>query len=333
MTIQEQNNIVLCDNGWHQVKVPLPFSLKWVNSYLIPEQDGYTIIDPGLRTDEAIQMWEMTLQELSLQWSDITRIILTHQHPDHYGLAGYIQEISQAPVLMSKASHAYARRMWGGDNSYTEQLRSLNAEHGMPSELIEAIEENLTSFVAMVSPQPEVTYIEAGSQIQIGGLEWLLIDAPGHAYGQLCFYEQSRGWMLCGDQVLPHITPNVSIIPGESDDPLEDFLQSLEKLKGFDVTLAFPGHRDPFTNFAGRISELQQHHVRRLDRMCDLLSKEPLTAFGMCEALFGARIGGNAHNLRFAMAETLAHLVHLERRNRITSVKTDGVYCYSVQSL
>lgn len=332
-TDEEAVDSVIWHGGWVQVKVPLPFSLKWVNSYLIPEEEGYTLIDPGLRTDEAIRVWDAVLHKLGLQWTDITRILLTHQHPDHYGLAGYVQQKSGAPVFISRLSHDYVVRLWGGSSDFSEQLQALYGKHGMPSELREAIGENLETFVAMVSPQPKVTYIEAGSSIAIGGMDWLLIDAPGHANGQLCFYEQERGWMLCGDQVLPHITPNVSVVPGEGGDPLEAFLTSLEELKAYEVKLAFPGHRDPFTDFAGRITELQQHHERRLERMRAMLAEEPRTAFWMCEALFGSRLRENPHNLRFAMSETIAHLVYLERRGRIVSAVVDGVHQYAATLL
>ncbi|MCF2937342.1 MBL fold metallo-hydrolase [Paenibacillus alkaliterrae] len=324
---------VIWPEGWIQVKVPVPFSLKWVNSYLIPEEAGYTLIDPGLRTDEAIEVWNEALIKHNLQWTDMTRILLTHQHPDHYGLAGYVQERSGAPVFMTRGAHAYAVRLWGEGSDFSTVLQSLYEEHGMPGELREAIGENLETFVDMVSPQPEVTYFDAGSHIEIGGLSWLLIDAPGHAKGQLCFYQKERKWMVCGDQVLPHITPNVSVVPGEDGDPLKAFLDSLQELGLFEVKLAFPGHRDPFTDFEGRITELQQHHMRRLDRMAAMLAEEPRTAYGMCEVLFGSRLNGNAHQLRFAMSETLAHLVYLERRGRITSEISEGVRRFAAVTL
>ncbi len=305
------------EQGWLQVKVPLPFSLKWVNSYLIPEKNGYTMIDPGLRTDEAIAVWEQVLKQYGISWSAITSIIVTHQHPDHYGLAGYVQERSGAPVYMSSRSHSYALRLWGVNSDYASGLHQLFRAYGMPVELLKAIEDNLATFVDRVSPQPKVTYIEVGEKLQLGGMSWELIETQGHAYGQLCFYQPDRAWMICGDQVLPHITPNVSVVPGEEPDPLHDFLTSLEHLKSYHVQLAFPGHRDPFTLFEERIHELQQHHERRLQRMIDMLAEEPRNAFDLCEALFGNRLRLNPHNLRFAMSETLAHLFYLELRKQL----------------
>lgn len=322
----------LWNGGWIQVKVPLPFSLKWVNSYVIPEENGYTLIDPGLRTDQAIAAWTEALTRHEVRLEQIAKIIVTHQHPDHYGLAGYFQEKTGAPVYMSKRAHQYAVNLWAEGSTFDDELIALFAEHGMPDELTRAIKHNLGGFVERVSPQPQVTYIEAGQTMRIGGWEWQLIDTPGHASGHLSFYEPVHGWMLCGDQVLPRITPNVSVVPGEEEDPLELFLNSLDELAAYNVTMAFPGHRDPFDAFTARLEELKAHHVRRLDKMCELLEK-PLTAFELCELSFGSHLRDNPHNLRFAMAETLAHLYYLERRSRILRSVKDGFVYYRTSGM
>ena len=305
--------------GILQVKVPLPFSLKWVNSYLISDRDGYTLLDPGLHTPEAVELWMQILREREISFRDIHAIVLTHQHPDHYGLSGWFQQRSGAPVYISAQSHSYAVRLWGRDRSFAAELTALYARHGMPEPLLEDIHIHLEEFVARVSPQPDVTYLEAGSTMRFGGLEWQTIDAPGHARGQLCLYAPEGRLMFCGDQVLPDITPNVSIVPGEDEDPLQCFIDSLNELRVYDVELAFPGHRAPFSDFHGRIDELIAHHNRRLNSIREQLAETPSTGYDMCMQLFGARISGNTHNLRFAMSETLAHLIHLERKGQIKS--------------
>lgn len=311
----EASGLTGLDNGWFRLKLPLPFSLRWVNSYLIPGRNRkFTVIDPGLNTEDARQTWEQALAELGLSWSDVSQVLLTHQHPDHYGLAGYMQQKSGAPVLMTKRSHRYAQRLWGEQSDYPAALQLLFRQHGMPADLVTAIRENLIGFVAMVSPQPQVDYIEVGGQIELDGAVWELLDAPGHAFGAICLYQKERRWMICGDQVLPRITPNISVVPGpeEEGDPLRYFLESLDALAGYEVELALPGHMDPFTGFHERLEELKGHHARRLETMLAMLREKPNSAFGLCEALFGDRLRSNPHNLRFAMGETLAHLVHLE---------------------
>jgi len=321
-------NVKRWPNGWLQVKVPLPFALKYVNAYVVPEPEGgYTLIDPGLNTPEAVAAWNEALEQEGIRDEEIVRIVLTHQHPDHYGLAGLFQQRSGAPVWMTKPSHRYALRMWGEGRTLGAKLTEAFERHGMPSELREGIADNLESFVGNVSPQPEVTYMEAGQPFRFGGIDWTTLDAPGHASGQILFYDAASRTIVCGDQVMPDITPNVSIVPDESDDPLAAFLDSLRQLGELDVALAFPGHREPFEDFSGRCSELIRHHERRLDKIAQLLQEQEdrsATGFEMCELLFSARLRTNMHNLRFAMAETLAHLVCLEQQGRIELVERDG---------
>ncbi|TYP71147.1 MBL fold metallo-hydrolase [Paenibacillus methanolicus] len=320
----ETEGVTAWPGGIMQVKIPLPFSLKWVNSYLVPDEGGYTLIDPGLRTEESEAAWARTMEAIGIRFADIRQIVLTHQHPDHYGLAGWFQQRTGAPVRMSRQSHAYARRLWGDDRAFNGELIGLFARHGMPEPLREAVASHLESFAERVSPQPEVTYLEAGARLRMGGAEWVAIDAPGHARGQLCLYAEEAGWMICGDQVLPDITPNISVVPGEDADPLARFLDSLAELGAYEVKLAFPGHRDPFADFGGRIQAIAAHHERRLVRIEELAASGTQTGYAICEALFGPRIAGNAHNLRFAMAETLAHLVYLERSGRLVAAESAG---------
>ncbi|MBD2844662.1 MBL fold metallo-hydrolase [Paenibacillus sp. IB182496] len=315
-------------SGWLQVKVPLPMTLRWVNSYLIPYAGSYTLVDPGLHTEQAEREWEALLARHGIGYGAIRQIVLTHQHPDHYGLAGWFQQRCGAPVRMSRRAHRYARRLWRSDSGFAAELRALFGLHGMPEEELAAIERHLASFLPLVEPQPQVTYVEAGEELLIGGLLWQAIDTPGHADGHLCLYEPQGRRMLCGDQVLPQITPNISLVPGEPDDPLQAFLASLERLLQYPVAMAFPGHRDPFPDFATRILELQAHHRRRLDRLAQWLTT-PATGYALCMRLFGERATDSAHNLRFAMAETLAHLQRLVYDGRAVLRRgDDGVLRY-----
>ncbi|WP_020615914.1 MBL fold metallo-hydrolase [Paenibacillus daejeonensis] len=311
-------------DGWIQVKVPLPFALRWVNSYLIPDQRGYTLVDPGLHTPEAVQIWETVTAERGIAYSSIHTIVLTHQHPDHYGLAGWWQQRSGAPVRMSAAARAYTSELWGEHPAFPERLLALYAQHGMPQHQLNGIREHLDRFVALVSPQPQlVELLEAGEPLTLGDLSWDVLDAPGHAAGHLCFYQREQKLMICGDQVLPDITPNISLVPGGDDDPLASFLSSLEELSRFPVEQAFPGHRDPFSDFAGRIAEIRSHHEQRLTVIADEL-EQPRDGYEICQQLFGARVGTDSHNLRFAMAETLAHLRHLVRLGRVQEQEVPG---------
>lgn len=305
--------------GIIQVRIPLPFSLKYVNSYLLENVDGegYTLFDPGLHTPEAVEVWQQVLPLLAIEYQQIHTIVLTHQHPDHYGLAGWFQQRTGAKVLISQQSHEYALGMWDGERPLATKIVQLFAEHGMPVHDQQAVKNNFDQFVYRVLPHPQVEYIEAGQQMVIGRYQFELIDAPGHARGQLCFYDAPSRIILCGDQVLPRITPNVSYVPGEDADPLARFIQSLEQLATLDVAIAFPGHRQPFTMFQQRIHELVEHHQQRVVQIKTIISQQACTSYELCLALFGEQIVNNPHHLRFAMAETLAHVIYMENQQFI----------------
>lgn len=310
-------------HGIIQVRIPVPFSLRWINSYIIPEQESFTIIDPGLRTEESIEVWKEVLSQLQLEWSQCNKIVITHQHPDHYGLAGYVQEKSGAPVFMTEESYQYTIHLWGGGKAqYEQQMSELLHEHGVPITLVQSILLNLREFEVRVEPRPAVTYIDAEDTILLGGRQWLIIDTKGHAYGGVMFYEPVLKWMICGDQVLPRITPHVGVLPGEKRSVLYEFMVNLEQLSQYEVELALPGHREPFIHFSERALQIVAHHERRLEQIEQYVQEQgTIDSFTCCEWLFGTHLRDNPHNLRFALTEVIAHLEELVRRGKIQSLK------------
>jgi glyoxylase-like metal-dependent hydrolase (beta-lactamase superfamily II) len=292
-----------------QVRVSLPFPLKWVNSYLIEGDDGYTIIDPGLNTGKSVDFWQAVLKELNIQLADINKIVLTHHHPDHYGLAGWFQEHSKAPVLLSAKGYEQVLRFWGDQRDMSKAFSDLFEQHGMEAVFQQEIYGHMEDFVEMVSPAPDIQIISPGEQITLGNTQYDMVETHGHAYGHLSFYHKEEFVIFCGDQVLPQISPNVSLLPGIDDNPLASFLISLKAMTELEVKWAYPGHREPFDSFNERAQALINHHLDRLKAMTDKLVK-PMTAYELCKDYFGQKL--SVHQLRFAMSETLAHLVYLE---------------------
>ncbi|MFC5468364.1 MBL fold metallo-hydrolase [Cohnella suwonensis] len=378
--------------GWLQVKVPLPYSLKWVNAYLLPEggaeeEAGWTLVDPGLRSDETETFWNGVLAERGIDWRHIRTIVVTHHHPDHYGLAGWFMEKTGAPVLMSKVARDNAVRLWGDGETFSAELTAVFAEHGLAEVLAGDMLAHMDGFAAKVSPQPDdVRILSVGDTVRLGGAEWTVYGGEGHAPGHLLLHDAASGRLLCGDQVLPDISPNIGWMPGGDPDPLGSFLDSLRRLESLEVSLVYPGHRDPFPDYRERIAELLDHHERRLLKMAELLANGgsggrgdsesdvrsggvgvslgsdsggrgggddvssesgdgerdsggsvnsagngsevdragslDKSAFEVCELLFGARLRGNTHNLRFALAETIAHLEHMAKRGTAERFET-----------
>lgn len=303
-----------------RVRLEMAFPLRWVNSYVLQGEDGWTIVDPGPRSIENEGIWQEAFEELGIRLPDIASIVLTHHHPDHYGLSGWLQQQSGAQVWMSKAASEAAWRNWGGvqqepgTTGFAEASIALCRLHGMEPERLAQLPEHLAGFLPQVYPQPEISVIESGLPIRFGGRLWHPIETGGHAEGHVSFYEEATGVILCGDAVLPRISPNISYSPGGDEHPLRSYLDGLRTLGALPVTKAFPGHRDPFEHFSERTRQLLEHHEQRLDRMEELLQGEPKSAYDICVSLFGDSLG--IHQLRFALSETIAHLVELEDRGR-----------------
>lgn len=299
-----------------QVKVPLPFPLRWVNAYLVRGKGGYTVIDPGLHTPDAESLWQQVLQEHGIGFEHVEQIVLTHHHPDHYGMAGWFQERTGAPVLLSETGLAQVQLLWGPEQPMSALLLTLFARHGFPEAGLIEMTKHMVSFVSLVSPQPQVTVLREGP-VRLGDRVYEAIETPGHAAGHLIFYDAAAEVIFCGDHVLPQISPNVSFLPQVEENPLGAYLSSLQEISRLPVKMAYPGHREPWSGFGARAEELVRHHHERLALMEGQLSV-PLSAYEVCRATFGDRL--SIHQMRFALSETIAHLILLEAEGRIQQV-------------
>ena len=313
-------------DGIYQVQLPLPFALRIVNCYLLRDGDGWTIVDSGLNYPPGQAAWLAAFDALGIRDESIARIILTHAHPDHYGMAGWLAERSSAPVLLSPIEQAFAARVWGGGEPVIQAVAALFHQHGMPDDLIAAVRDQMAVVRPMTQPLAKTTALAPGARLRIGAREFQAIPTPGHSDGHLAFYCAEERLLLCGDTVLIKITPNISLWPDGRPDPLADFMRTLDDLGQLPVDLALPGHGPLITAFGRRLAELRTHHDERLLAV-ERAAGQGATAFAVCTAIFPTD-QLNAHQIRFAMAETLAHLEYLVGAGRVERVDVEPViYC------
>lgn len=171
----------------YRIRVPLSFPLRWVNSYAVRGPDGWTVIDPGIRSPEAEGAWNLFFRETGTTPSDIHAILLTHHHPDHYGLSGWLQEQSGAPVYMSVPAWRQAGQLWGPDRTMTDKLLCLFAGHGMDTNMLDRMHSHLESFVPLVSPAPRVHFLSPQKTVTVGRRRCLALSTPGMPRGISAF--------------------------------------------------------------------------------------------------------------------------------------------------
>lgn len=313
--------------GFVQVKVPLPFPLRWVNSYALRGNAGWTIIDPGLHSEDSEAIWQETFAELHIGLRDVERIVLTHHHPDHYGMSGWFQERSGAPVYLTQTGQQQVKELWGEGLPMSDRLMSLFLLHGLDKSLALSMLSHMESFIPQVSPQPRLSLIELEQPFRMGDRLYRTIHTPGHADGHVSFYDEENNEMFCGDHVLPQITPNVGYLPGFDSNPLRTYLASLREVAEIKVSKAYPGHREPFSSYSDRAMEIIRHHEERLQAMSLMLREEPLSAYTLCRALFGDRL--SVHQLRFALSETIAHVIYMHEEGWLREQQAeDGTLQY-----
>lgn len=316
----------------YALRLPLPFALNHVNCYLLEDAGGWTIVDAGLNRAEVRAAWQAAWAELHIDPRQIQRIVLTHMHPDHFGLAGWLQEQSGAAVLLSPREADVARVTWMEDLTDERAAilnRYLHSAGATPdvAQVIVAQQEHLR---AMTYPHPQqIDTLLPGATIGMGGRQFRTIHAPGHADGQLLFYCAEERLLLCGDQVMRRITPNIGVWPTTEPQPLARYLRSLAELAALEVELALPGHYAPLTDWAGRIAELQAHHAQRLEVMYEA-AQAGATALEVSYRVFDYD-RFSQHEVRFAVAEALAHLEFLVDEGRLQRVEQEAgrVYCAS----
>lgn len=308
----------------YSVRLPLPFALNHVNCYLLRDDDGWTIVDAGLNRPEIRELWQDAWRALAIAPRDIRRIILTHMHPDHFGLAGWLQVQTGATVFMSPRERAIAQVTWfdevTGDHHAVVD-RYLHAA-GVSPEVATIIQSQQEYLRSLTFPHPhDILALAPGESVTMGGRRFQAMHAPGHADGQLIFYSATDHLLLCGDQVLNRITPNIGVWPTTESDPLARYLRSLAQLAELDVTMALPGHYGPITTWQMRLAELQAHHLNRLEAMYDA-TEGGATALDVSYAVFDYD-RFSTHEVRFAVAETLAHLEYLAEEGRLERVEEE----------
>jgi glyoxylase-like metal-dependent hydrolase (beta-lactamase superfamily II) len=295
------------EDGIRRITFPLPVSPGHVHCYLLPEADGFTLVDTGLGLPDLAERWAALLAEID---RPVVRIVITHLHPDHVGGSRDAAAATGATVHQGEVDFEQSERVWGSPN-WEKRMAAWFAAHGMPRELADELLEVGAAYRPFIRYSPDPVRLHTGDRVE----SWMVHEFPGHADGHLCLLRE--GVLVAGDHLLPGITPTVGLYPEARPDPLADYLQSLERTIELEPRLALPGHGDPIRDPARRAREIVAHHLERLEQTAAALGAEPRTAYDLSMTLFPD--AEDPSGRRFAVAETLSHverLVHAGRAAR-----------------
>ena len=308
------------------MRLPLPMKLDHVNVYALDEGDGWTVVDTGFDTAKTRAIWQMLLDG-PLAGQPVTRVIATHHHPDHLGLAGWFMERGAA-LWTTRTAWLTARMLvLDEQDAPTPETIAFWRAAGMPSDLLaQRAAERPFNFADCVHPLPlGFTRLQDGQTVRFGGRDWDVATGDGHAPEHATFWSQSDDLVIGGDQLLPGISPNLGVYPTEpAADPVGEWLASCTRFLGLaeDRHLVLPGHKLPFTGLPMRLDQMHENHVSALDRVVQLLAESPQSAVGCFPALFKRPIG--PAEIGLALVESVAHLNHLARQGRITRAGIDA---------
>ena len=313
---QPIGEVALVAEGVYQLKLPVPFPLRFVSVYLVEGNGGWTIIDSGYDYPPTYEVWERGAAGVGCDLrNDMARIVVTHFHPDHLGGARWLQERSGAPVYMLEPEIHFSRRLWG-DPEARKPFAEYLTRHGMPREIAEPAANTIRSGL----PLPEeMLQLRSGEILSLGRGAARVIHTPGHADNQFVLHDEVRGILFAADHVLLEITPNVGLWPESKPHPLARYMKSLTELRGLDANLVLPGHGPVFHDLDGRIEEILIHHAERLDVMQATLEDGSKTPYEISRVVFRGAV--TVRQRCFALAETLAHLDHLALEGRVELVE------------
>lgn len=313
--------------GLWSVPLPLPDNpLRYVLVYCWELTDGIAIVDAGWDTAESWTALNEGLAVAGYQMSDVRAVLVTHVHPDHYGMAGRIREQSDAWVALHPAEAAMLPDRYANVDSLVALTAEWLGRCGVPDVELRALAQasvELLPYIRLATPD---RLLEDGARVPLREWELYAMWTPGHTAGHLCFHERQQRILLSGDHVLPRISPNISAHPQQSSNPLGRFVDSLLRVRRLDLAEVMPAHEYRFRGMADRVDQLLAHHAQRLARIDELLVDRPgLTAWQLSELLPWSRSWPEVGTWmrRAAVGETLAHLVLLQATG---VVKSDGQF-------
>lgn len=322
--------------GVHRLEVPFPLAMPGAtNVYVIEGDRGHILVDSGFHGEDCLWALREALKASRLTFQDIRWIVVTHVHPDHYGLAAKLRELCDAEILMHEVAAELLESRYGDPDPLLRQMEEELRGHGVPESDLDTLKDAslwMRQFVVLGRPD---SVVKEGDRISNGLVRLEVLHTPGHSPGHMCLYEARKRWLFCGDHVLFEVTPHVGYHPQSGEDPLGDYLRSVEKLDELKAGFVFPGHGPMFNSLKLRTAEIVDHHSRRQQAVLKALDGGLKTAYEVAREIpWKVEFGGTAFedlgpwDKRLAMFETIAQLRSLTVQGKVGTMNVGDLCKY-----
>lgn len=311
--------------GLKWLRMPLPFGLDHINIYLLRDGDGWLAIDTGMKGEAGRAVWRQVMAE-HLDGLPLTGVLVTHMHPDHIGLAGWLVAEYQCRFFMSAGEYFVARTFeqqrgeardeWRDDH-YTRTV-------GLPDAVVAELRQQSGGYADFIEPlPPRFIRLQERDQLNINGELWRVIIGRGHSQEHLCLFNANRNLLIAGDQALPQVRANVGVIGTEPEaNPLQDWLSSLSRLRHLPrETLVLPSHNAPYHGLHNRLDDIENYQRQRLQAALEAMV-EPKSAYELLGVLYQKSLRGE--QLMMAVGECLAHIRYLQAEEKISCISAVG---------
>ncbi|MGB9776617.1 MAG: MBL fold metallo-hydrolase [Anaerolineae bacterium] len=307
--------------------IPTPFPVGPVNVYLAKGDDGLTLIDVGPRFEPAREALREQLAERGYGLGDVRRIILTHAHSDHCGLAGELAEESGVEVYSHPANFSLLADYATERERWLAFYAALMQEAGMPPDQIVQIDRMRREMGRYMAPVRPTGALEEGSALYLGNEKWQVLHTPGHSGGLICLYQPQRRLLISSDHLLRDISSNPIVEPpeqegGERPRRLAEYLSQLQRIAELPIELALPGHGPFIPDVRDLVARRLMFHDERARQIAKLLQNGARTAYDLTLSLF-PRL--DPVNRFLAVSEVIGHLEVLELRGEVVSAVEDGI--------
>lgn len=327
-------------DGVYQIKIDVPFGVKFVSLYLFKLEDKTILIDSGLNMGNWKKYLFSAFQEIKISIQDIDYCIITHVHTDHVGLAPYLKKKNpELNILMHDITHELLKWETNGENlkDLEQQAREIAIklkQYGMSEEQGKKIVQFFTYWPQFLQYQKPNIILHDGD-ILFDNLD--ILWTPGHSFGHICIFDKEKKYLFSGDHILSRITPHIGnfVVPTylaeqykdyDFNNILKQYLASLDKIDNLNPKIIFPGHQEIIYNPHERIEQIKEHHNNRLAALSSLIINNPMTPYKISKVHFGEDL--NEINSIMALSEVLGHLLYLEAKEEVKKIEKNGQFLY-----